>query len=312
MNGIRIVSTGRAVPSRIVTNDDMSKLVDTSDEWISTRTGIRQRYFCDGEMNWQLATKSARNAIEKGNIDINDIGAVIVATFSPDYAFPSVACLVQKELGLRNDIMAFDLNAACTGFLYALNVAEGILNSSGEKYALVIGSEQISTRLNMEDRGTCVLFGDGAGAAIIKTSESKDYACVMGSKGDLEALICPGQAMENQYITMDGKKVFKFAVSTVGSVINELLDKTENTIDDIDYVVCHQANERIIKTIIKQFNCNPDKFYMNMHQYGNTSAASIPIALDEMYEKGLLAKGKKIITVGFGAGFTWGGMLLEC
>lgn len=312
MNGIRIVSTGRAVPRRIVTNDDMSKLVDTSDEWISTRTGIRQRYFCDGEMNWQLAAKSAGKAIKNGNIDVNDIGVVIVATFSPDYAFPSVACLVQKELGLRNDIMAFDLNAACTGFLFALNVAEGILKSSDKKYALVIGSEQISTRLNMEDRGTCVLFGDGAGAAIIEKAESKDYACVMGSDGNLEALICPGQAMENQYIAMDGKKVFKFAVSTVGNVINEILDKTGNTIDDIDYVVCHQANERIIKTIIKQFNCNPDKFYMNMYEYGNTSAASIPIALDEMYEKGLLTKGKKIITVGFGAGFTWGGMLLEC
>lgn len=312
MNGIRIVSTGRALPSKVVTNDDMSKLVDTSDEWISTRTGIRQRYFCDGEMNWQLAAKSAKKAIEKGNIDINNIGIVIVATFSPDYAFPSVACLVQKELGLRCDIMSFDINAACTGFLYALNVAEGLLRSSGEKYALVIGSEQISTRLNMEDRGTCVLFGDGAGAAIIETIESENCATVMGSEGDLEALVCPGQAMENRYIHMDGKKVFKFAVSTVGKVINELLEKTGNTIDNIDYVICHQANERIIRSIIKQFDCNPDKFYMNMQDYGNTSAASIPMALDEMYEKGLLTKGKKIICVGFGAGFTWGGMLFEC
>lgn len=310
MNGIRIVSTGRALPSKVVTNDEMSKIVDTSDEWISTRTGIRQRYFCDGEMNWQLAVESAKKAIR--NIDKKEIGAVIVATFSPDYAFPSVACLVQKELGLRCDIMSFDINAACTGFLYALNVAEGLLRSSGEKYALVIGSEQISTRLNMEDRGTCVLFGDGAGAAIVEKSESDNYACVMGSDGDLEALVCPGQALENQYIAMDGKKVFKFAVGTVGKVINELLDKTNNTINDIDYVVCHQANERIIKSIIKQFDCNPDKFYMNMQEYGNTSAASIPMALDEMYEKGLLTSGKKIISVGFGAGFTWGGMLLEC
>ncbi|MBE5926278.1 MAG: ketoacyl-ACP synthase III [Lachnospiraceae bacterium] len=312
MNAIRIVSTGRALPGKVMTNDDMSKIVDTSDEWISSRTGIKQRYFCDGEMNWQLAVESARKAIEKGDIDINEIGMVIVATFSPDYAFPSVACLVQKELGLRNDIMAFDLNAACTGFLYALNVAEGILNSSGEKYALVIGSEQISTRLNMEDRNTCVLFGDGAGAAVIENNVTANYATVMGSDGNTSALICPGQAMENQYITMDGKKVFKFAVRTVGNVINELLKKTGKTINDIDYVVCHQANERIIKTIIKQFDCEPDKFYMNMSQYGNTSAASIPIAIDEMFEKGLLLKGKTIIMVGFGAGFTWGGMLLEC
>ena len=312
MNGIRIVSTGRAVPSKIVTNDDMSKIVDTSDEWISTRTGIKQRYFCNNEKNWEIAVKAAKNAIEKGNIDKNKIGLIIVATFTPDYAFPSVACLAQKELGLRCDIMAFDMNAACTGFLYALNVAEGILNSSGEKYALVIGSEQISTRLNMEDRGTCVLFGDGAGAAIIEKSVSKNYSSVMGAEGNTTALVCPGQAMENQYILMDGKKVFKFAVSTVGSVINELLAKTDNTLDNIDYVVCHQANERIIKSIIKQFNCKPEKFYMNMSEYGNTSAASIPIALDEMYEKGLLSHGKKIICVGFGAGFTWGGMLLEC
>ncbi|MBQ4068545.1 MAG: ketoacyl-ACP synthase III [Lachnospiraceae bacterium] len=312
MSAIRIVSTGRALPGKVMTNDDMSKIVDTSDEWISSRTGIKQRYFCDGEMNWQLAVESARKAIEKGDIDINEIGMVIVATFSPDYAFPSVACLVQKELGLRNDIMAFDLNAACTGFLYALNVAEGILNSSGEKYALVIGSEQISTRLNMEDRNTCVLFGDGAGAAVIEKNVTANYATVMGSDGNTTALICPGQAMENQYIDMDGKKVFKFAVSTVGNVINELLEKTDKTIQDIDYVICHQANERIIKTIIKQFDCETDKFYMNMSQYGNTSAASIPIAIDEMYEKGLLAKGKTIIMVGFGAGFTWGGMLLEC
>lgn len=311
MSGIHIISTGRAVPEKVVTNDDMSQIVDTNDEWISTRTGIKQRHFCEeNERNWQLAVKAAEKAIENAGIDKSDIGLLIVATFTPDYATPSVACIVQRELELRTDMMAFDINAACSGYLYGLNTAAAMLSDDNIKYALVIGSEQISTRLDMEDRGTCVLFGDGAGAAIVEHSDN-ELVSVMGAEGNIEALYCPGHTFPKQYVCMDGKKVFKFAVSTISGVTKEVLDKAGIGIEDVDYIVCHQANERIIRSVMKQYKDCEDKFYINIQNYGNTSAASIAIALDEMNEKGMLKPGTKVILVGFGAGFTWGGMLIE-
>ncbi len=310
MSGIHIISTGRAVPEHVVTNEDLSRLVDTNDEWISTRTGIKERHFCTEEKNWQLACKAADKAIRRSGIDKKDIGLVIVATFTPDYATPSVACILQKELDLSEDIMAFDINAACSGFLYGLNIVNSMLAEQSIKYALVIGSEQISTRLDMEDRGTCILFGDGAGAAIVEKSDS-ELISIMGAEGNTEALGCPGQAFKKQHIYMDGKKVFKFAVSTINHVTKEVLEKAELTMEEIDYVVCHQANERIIRSVMKKYPGCEDKFYINIQNYGNTSAASIPIALDEMNERGLLKEGVKVILVGFGAGFTWGGILLQ-
>lgn len=311
MDAIQIIATGKAIPKKLVTNDDMSKIVDTSDEWISTRTGIKERHFCDGEKNWELALQAATEAFTKGGIEKEQIGAVVVGTGTPDYFMPSTACILQEKLGLPSDIPAFDINAACSGFIYALRVAGSLLQDEERPYALVIGSEQLSTRADMTDRTTCVLFGDGAGAVVIKRNPEKKFYGVWGTEGNLEALGCPSHIIGNPYIYMDGQTVFRFATQYMAKAVKMVLEKAELTVDDIDYVVCHQANERIIEFVRKQFKAPAEKFFKNIHKYGNTSAASIPIALTEMDEQGMLTAGKKVIIVGFGAGFTWGSMLLE-
>lgn len=316
MAGIEILGTGRSKPEKVVTNDDLSKIVDTSDEWITTRTGIKQRYFCEDEKNKDLACAAARKAIENSGIDTNEIGLLIVATFTPDNASPSVSCMMQEELGLTNDVMTFDINAACSGFLYSLETARALLNQmkadgKSKKYALVVGSEQISTRLDMEDRGSCVLFGDGAGAVVIGLSEEKQYFSVMGAEGNSEALGCTGPQSGKPKVYMDGKQVFKTAVRTMTSIVKDLLNRSQYTVDDLDWVVCHQANERIIDTVVRTLKAPEEKFFMNIANYGNTSAASIPIAIAEMTEQGKLKKGMKVMFVGFGSGFTWAGILVE-
>ncbi len=311
MNAIQIIATGKAIPEKLVTNEDMSRIVDTSDEWISTRTGIKERHFCDGEKNWELAFKAATEALTKGSIDKEQIGAVIVGTGTPDYFMPSMACILQEELGLPSDIPAFDINAACSGFIYALRVAGSLLQDEARPYALVIGSEQLSTRADMTDRTTCVLFGDGAGAAVIRQNPEKKFFGVWGTEGNREALGCPSHIIGRPYIYMDGQTVFRFATQYMAGAVKQVLQKAALTLEDIDYVVCHQANERIIDFVRRQFKAPEEKFFKNIQKYGNTSAASIPIALAEMEEQGLLTPGKKVIIVGFGAGFTWGSMLLE-
>ncbi len=311
MDAIKIIATGKAIPKKVVTNDDMSKIVDTSDEWISTRTGIKERHFCNREKNWELAFLAATEALNKGGIEKEQIGAVIVGTGTPDYFMPSTACILQEKLGLPSDIPAFDINAACSGFIYALRVAGSLLQDEERPYALVVGSEQLSTRADMTDRTTCVLFGDGAGAVVIKRNPEKKFFGVWGTEGNLEALGCPSHIIGNPYIYMDGQTVFRFATQYMTKAVKTVLEKAELTVDDIDYVVCHQANERIIEFVRKQFKAPEEKFFKNIHKYGNTSAASIPIALTEMDEQGMLLAGKKVIIVGFGAGFTWGSMLLE-
>lgn len=307
MQGIKIVATGRALPRKIVTNDDLSCLVDTSDEWISTRTGIRQRYFCEEETCQSLAIEAAKKAVEKAGVDKREIGMVVVATATADHAFPSVACMVQNALELEKKVLAFDLSAACSGFLYGLGVCHSVLLNHNKKYALLIGSEQMSRILDMKDRSTCVLFGDGAAAAVITLDENEFYQKAW-SDGNSEALSCKGVGQENQHLLMEGSKVFKFAVKAIAQGIDEILEKSGKMIADIDYVVCHQANERIIDHVSRKYQGM--KFYKNMDRYANTSAASIPIALDEMYEKGMLKEGMQIICVGFGAGFTWSSALL--
>lgn len=307
MQGIKIVATGKALPRKIVTNDDLSCLVDTSDEWISTRTGIRQRYFCEEETCQSLAIEAAKKAVEKAGVDKREIGMVVVATATADHAFPSVACMVQNALELEKEVLAFDLSAACSGFLYGLGVCHSVLLNQNKKYALLIGSEQMSRILDMKDRSTCVLFGDGAAAAVITLDENEFYQKAW-SDGNSEALSCKGVGQENQHLLMEGSKVFKFAVKAIAQGIDEILEKSGKMIADIDYVVCHQANERIIDHVNRKYQ--GVKFYKNMDRYANTSAASIPIALDEMYEKGMLKEGMQIICVGFGAGFTWSSALL--
>lgn len=310
MKGIQIVSTGKALPEEIITNDDLSRIVDTSDEWITTRTGIKKRYICRQENTTSLAVKAARKAVTKAHINTDDIGAVIVATSTAENAFPSTAAIVQKELGLSENVLAFDLSSACTGFLHALNAGQALLNSTDYKYILLIGSEQMSKIIDYTDRSTCVLFGDGAGAVLIKSADNL-YEQVNHIRGNEDVLVCRGVGAKDAYVQMNGNAVFRFAVDVLKQGIDEILKKSDMTLEDIDYIVCHQANERIISHVRKKYPGYEDKFYVNIAEYGNTSAASIPIALDELAEKGCLNKGRKIILAGFGAGLSWSCALIE-
>ena len=312
MNGLKLLSTGRCLPKRAVSNEEMRQYVDTSDEWIASRTGIRQRYFCgEGEGSISLASAAAQKALDRAGIRPDQIGLCIVSTLTPEYATPSVACMVQHNLGLPEDIPAFDINAACSGFLYSLNIASAMLPALNRPYALLIGCEVLSRMLDMTDRSTCVLFGDGAGAAIVECSDTHPFIGTLGARGDAEALGCPGFGTDAPHkVYMDGQAVFRFATQTIPQCIGNILEKAGCTLDDIDHVVCHQANARIIRHAERKLRAREGQFYVNVDRYANTSAASIPLALDEMNDLGLLTAGKRILCVGFGAGFMWGGALL--
>ena len=313
MKGIHIVATGRAVPKKIVTNDDMSKIVDTSHEWIVTRTGICQRHICEEETCTTLAVEAAqkalKEAIQKEGIKPEDIKVVVVASVTSEYSFPSTACLVQQALGLSQDTMSFDIGAACSGFLYGLEVCRSLLMAQEGKYALLIGSEQLSRVLDFTERSSCILFGDGAGAAVLRLDDSL-YAHRAWSDGNKDVLYCKGAGQEEMKLRMEGQDVFKFAVRVLKQGLDTILTDGEITIEDVDYVVCHQANKRIIEHVMKKYLGHEQKFYMNIENYANTSGASIPIALDEMREEGLLQEGMKIVLVGFGAGLTWSSALI--
>lgn len=309
MQGIRIEATGRALPKKIVTNEEMSKLVETSDEWIKTRTGIAQRYHCEEENCTSLAIEAARKAMEKSGIDPDEVEAVIVATATSDLAFPSTACMVQKALALPKEVMAFDISAGCTGFLYGLGIARGLLLAGKRQHVILIGSERLSQITDFTDRSTCVLFGDGAGAAIVSLTK-KPFAYRAWSDGTADPLYCLGVGYDQARLKMEGSQVFRFAVKAIAQGIEEILGDTGMTMEEIDYVVCHQANQRIIDHVKKKYAGNKTVFYTNIDRYANTSAASIPIALDEMGEKGMLKPGMKLILVGFGAGLTWSSALI--
>ena len=309
MSGLRLLGTGRVLPSRPITNDDMSAIVETSDEWIASRTGIRQRYFCaEGETAEALATAAARQALARSGVDAQDVGCVVCATSSGTYAMPSMACQVHHALGLAQNIPVMDVGAACAGFLYAVETARCLMLGGAGRYALVVGSEQMSRVLDMTDRATCVLFGDGAGAALFALDEAAEYASVFGTTGDM-AIRCGG--VSRTHMTMDGQAVFRFAVATIPRCVNGLLEKTGLTMEQLDWVVCHQANERILDASARRLGCGPEKLFKNLDRYANTSAASIPIALDEMREQGLLAAGRRMALVGFGGGLTWAGLLMR-
>lgn len=310
-DGLHIVSTGHYAPPKVVTNDDLSKIVDTNDEWISTRTGIRRRHFVQDETNLEMALAAAKEALDRVAIDKEEIGACIVATVKPDNLTPSMACMIQAKLGLPEGIPCMDINAACSGFTYAMVTARGLLMQSNKKYGLIVGSETLSRMLDMTDRSTCVLFGDGAGAAVIEITDSNKFYYVLGSRGNDEVLVCPNHNTTDRFVHMIGSDVFKFAVSTVTKAVNDLLDMAKVTADDIDYFICHQANLRIIELVAKKIKQPLDKFYVNLDEYGNTSSASIPLVMNEMNEQGILKSGMKIICVGFGGGLTWGGAYLE-
>lgn len=310
MNGLRLLGTGRALPARALDNDAMTAYVDTSDEWIASRTGIRQRYFCEGgESTTTLAVEAARRALVSSGLEAGAIDCLLVATSSGEYAMPSTACLVHKALGLREDIPVMDVGAACAGFLYAVDTARALLLAHGGRHALVVGAEQMSHLLDMTDRNTCVLFGDGAGAAVLALEQDAEYACVLGTRGDMAIRV--GGPRREQPMAMDGQSVFRFAVSTIPTCVEQLLEKTGLTLADVDWVVCHQANQRIIDASVRRLGVPAEKFYKNLDRYANTSAASIPLALDELRESGKLLPGQRVIMVGFGGGLTWAGVMLR-
>lgn len=315
----RIIGTGSCLPETNISNEQMAQIVDTSDEWISSRTGIRNRRIVKNETGAGMAVKAAKKALENGKVSAEEIELIIVATCTNDMQFPSTACMVQSEIGAKH-AAAFDISAACSGFLFALNTAHAYLKSGIYRKALIIGTEVLSKMVDWTDRSTCVLFGDGAGAAVVEVSETGMEGFVQyadGVKG--EVLTCIGRKVENpvqdksgkeenvsDYISMNGQEVFKFAVKKVPECIQEVLAQTGTEKEEIRWYILHQANSRIIQSAAKRLKVSEEKFPMNMDQYGNTSAASIPILLDEMNRKGLLERGDKLILSGFGAGLTWG------
>lgn len=310
MNGLRLLAVGGALPSRTVTNDELSRMVDTSDEWIVSRTGIRQRHFCTGEESCvTLAAAAARQALERSGLAPDQIGCCVCATISADYATPSAACMVQAALGLPQDIPALDVNAACSGFLYGVATARGLLAQTGGRYALVVGAEQLTRLTDMTDRSTCVLFGDGAGAAVLELAPDAPFALTLGARGD-KAIWAEGPGPDPARLRMDGKEVFRFAVDAIPRCVRAVLAQTGGTLDDVDWVVCHQANERIIDHCVKKLRAPAEKFFKNLDHTGNTSAASIPLALNELYETGKLLPGQSLLCVGFGGGLTWAGVQL--
>ena len=313
MNGIKLRGLGRCVPAQSVTNDDLAKTVDTSDAWITARTGIRSRRRCTEETHTELCVTAARRALAQAGITPADIGACIVATVSADTIVPSAACMLQRELGMPEDTPCFDLNAACTGFIYALHTMECLLNAAPRKFGLVVGAEALSRVVDWTDRGTCILFGDGAAAAVVECREGWPViGAVLGSRGDDRLLRLPGLGRgEPNVLSMEGTQVFKFAVETVPACMDAVLAKAGLTAEDIDFFVFHQANARIIDLAVRKYRIPPEKYYKNIDHYGNTAAASVPLVLSELYEQGRIGPGSRLLTVAFGGGLTWGGAVLE-
>jgi 3-oxoacyl-[acyl-carrier-protein] synthase III len=320
-----ITGWGFYAPSRVVTNFDLEKLVDTSDEWIMSRTGIKERRFAsDGETTSTMSLRAARYALERAKLRPQDVQLVIVGTCSPDYIFPATACMVQSELGATR-AGAFDVEAACTSFVTALGVARGMISSGTVENAVVIGAETLSRFLNFKDRTTCVLFGDGAGAVVVEASNaSVGIESVVlhseGSKGEMLMLPAGGakipasQATLEQgkhFITMQGGEVFKLAVKSMADAGEEAIRDAGVTLDDIALMIPHQANIRIIEGVAKRLRFPMEKVFVNIQRYGNTSAASIPIAIAEAEQQGRLRRGDKVLLVAFGGGFTWGASVLE-
>ena len=319
MSSIEILGTGFVKAQKKVTNFDLEKRVETSDEWIVQRTGISSRYVSETENTSDLAYKASLQAIEDAHIQKEDIEVIIVATMTPDCMTPSTACLVQAKLGLNDcPIFAFDINGACSGFLYAFQIASDLL--SRYHHILVIGSETISKMIDWNDRSTCVLFGDGAGAMVLGRGDTKLYHYA-NSEGDLQEVLhaqglplvhdLQNQGASTHYLNMKGNDVFRFAIRVLKESIENVLDQSGLSIDDIDLVIPHQANYRIISHVAKKMKVDLSKFYMNLQEFGNTSAASIPIAYAMAQREGKIPEHGRVILVGFGAGLTYGATLID-
>lgn len=317
----KIAGTGSYIPEKVLTNDDLKSFVETSDEWINSRTGIRERHIVVGETTLDLAYQASLRAIESAGIEKNEIDLIIVATVTSDYAFPGVSNLLQAKLGIEG-IMAFDINAACSGFVYALQLADKMLKSGAFKNALIVGAETLTRLTDWSDRNTCVLFGDGAGAMVISQSfENNIMDIITGSQGDIDMLLyCKNPDLKDpeinaispqDHIHMKGQEVFKFATRIMPKTVNDLLERNNITAADLDHVVAHQANMRIIDKAARDLDISMDKMFTNIDKYGNTSAASVPIAIDEAVRTNFLKRGDLFITVAFGGGLTWGGALIK-
>jgi len=319
-----IIGTGSYLPQKIMTNKDLEKIVDTSDEWIRTRTGIEERRVVDSNIAASdLGVEAATKAIEDAGILAEDIELIIVATLTPDYTFPSTACVIQHKIGATK-AAAFDLSAACSGFIYGVATGAQFIKSGLYKYVLVIGTETITKILDWEDRSTCVLFGDGAGAAVLGPVEAaRGFKSFLlgsdGSGGDLLNQPSSGSkfpitidsiANKDNTLKMSGSEVFKFAVRIMDQASQQAIDMAGLTIEDIDFFIPHQANVRIIEPAMKRLGLGMDKVYLNLNKYGNMSSASIPVALDEAIKSGSVKKGDTVLLVGFGAGLTWGSTVI--
>ncbi len=320
-----IAGVGSYVPARVLTNGELEKMVNTSDEWITTRTGIKERHLAAAdEFTSDLATQAARRAMEQAGVTAEQIDLIVVATITPDMPFPSTACLVQSKLGARR-AAAFDLEAACSGFIYALEIAQQFIMSRTYDTVLVIGAEKLSAIVDWQDRNTCVLFGDGAGAAILRNRPGTHglLTAVMGAdgaKGDLLFMAaggsrCPASpdsvAARQHYLRMEGKETFKCAVHAMQNAAEEALRRCELDISKIKCVIPHQANRRIIDAVGQRLGATPEQMFVNLHKYGNTSAASVAIALDEAVKTGHVQPGDLILLMAFGAGLTWGAAIIE-
>lgn len=323
--GVGIVGTGSFLPERVLTNHDLEKIVDTSDEWISTRTGIKERRILEpGKASSDMAIEASKKALEDAKLNPEDIDLVIVATMTSDMITPSTACIVQDKLGCKN-AAAFDISAACSGFIYGLSIAYGLIKSGVYKNVLLVATEAMSRILDWEDRGTCILFGDGAGATVIgEVPQGKGILEIeLGSDGSgTEFLLIPSggsrcpstnETIENreQYLKMEGGEVFKFAVRKIDETCKNIMQKAGLDSDDIDLFIPHQANTRIIDSAVKKLKIPKEKTFINLNKYGNMSAASIPVALDEALKEGKIKDGDNILLVGFGGGLTWGSTILK-
>ncbi|NOX43904.1 MAG: ketoacyl-ACP synthase III [Gammaproteobacteria bacterium] len=317
----RIIGTGGFLPEKILTNADLEKMVDTSDEWITDRTGIKKRHIAgDNETTCDLAEKAAKLAIEAANIDATSIDLIIVATTTPDRVFPSTACLLQDRLGIHG-CPAFDIQAVCTGFIYALSVADKFLRTGANKRALVVGAETMSRIIDWTDRGTSVLFGDGAGAVVLEASEEAGILSThIHADGQYKELLTVPTGISQGYdkvregsafMSMQGNEVFKVAVNTLGKIVDETLEFNNMEKSDVDWLVPHQANIRIISATAKKLKMSMDRVVVTVGEHGNTSAASVPLAFDVAIRDGRIARGDIILLEAFGGGFTWGSVLMK-
>lgn len=316
----RIIGTGCCLPQNVVTNDYLSTIMDTSDEWISSRTGIRERHLVKEETTADLSITAGKAALAAAGVEPQELDMIVVGTLTGDYVTPSTACEVQAGLGAVNAV-AFDINAACSGFMFSLHTVNAYIRCGMCRTALIIGAETLSKIMDWSDRSTCVLFGDGAGAVVVRAEETGLIAFDQGSDGSRgKYLSCRGRTNNNPlvqtdkalgYTQMDGQEVYKFAVTCVPDSIHKVLAQVGLASDDIKYYILHQANLRIIQSVAKRLKVSPDKFPISLDRCGNVSAASVPILLDEVNRKGMLQKGDKIIMSGFGGGLTWGTCLLE-